>query len=249
MVEAVGAGVTKFRPGDEVFGHAPMKEGRGAFAEFVCLSQDTMIRKPDRLSFEEAACIPVAGLTAFQAIREEGKVKESDKVLVTGASGGVGSFAVQLCKAYNAHVTATCTTSKVEAVAGMGADRVIDYTKIDYTKEGIQYDVILDAGGFTRFKNVVKALAPKGTYVLLGGSISNLVRTKIFGSYYATKGMTLASVDFHQTAQDLEELLDFIMKGKVKVVLDKPFVLAKVGDAIRYMEERKVIGKIPILIV
>ena len=240
--------MTKFKKGDEVFGQAPMKEGRGAFAEFVCLSEENFVKKPSTLSFEEAACIPIAGLTAFQAVREDGKVQEGDKVLVTGASGGVGSFAVQICKAYNAHVTATCSTSKVEAVSEMGADRVIDYRKVDYTEEGIQYDVILDAGGFTHFKKVVKALQPKGTYVFLGGSISNFLRTKMFGSCYATKDMTRTDVDFHQTSEDLEELLALVVEGKVRVVLDKSFQLEQVGEAIRYMEERKVIGKIPITI-
>ena len=246
IVTDVGAGVTKLKLGDEVFGRTPLGEGRGAFAEYVCVSEENLVIKPQSISFDEAACIPVAGLTAFQAVREDGKVREGDKVLVTGASGGVGSFVVQICKALNTEVTATCSSSKIEAVRAMGADRVIDYSQTDYTKEGITYDVILDGGGFTNIKKVLRALKPSGTYVMIGGSITNMFKTMLFGSCYKSKGMTVAQVDFHQTSQDLEELLELVVQGKVKVVLDKSFELNEVGEAIRYMEERKVIGKIPI---
>ena len=249
VVESIGKGVTKFKVGDEVFGELPK---RGGFAEYTCTEEKNLLIKPSGLSFEEAACIPLAGYTALQAVREDAAVTEGQSVLVTGASGGVGSFTVQIAKSVGAHVTATASASKVDAVKRMGADRVIDYTTTDYTAEGIEYDVILDAGSFTPFKQVAKAIKPGGLYVFLGGSMSNLAKTMMCGarsSEAKSKRIGIKITDVKQTTDDLAYLTKLVEDGTVRVILDKTFEFNEAAQAIQYMEERKVIGKIPVKII
>ena len=249
MVEAVGKSVTKFKVGDEVFGELPK---RGGFAEYTCTEEKDLLIKPSSLSFEEAACIPLAGYAALQAVRGDAKLSEGQSVLVTGASGGVGSFAVQIAKSTGAHVTATARTSKVEAVKRMGADRVIDYTAIDYTTEGIEYDVILDAASFVPLNQVAKAIKPGGLYVFLGGSMSNLMKITMWGARSGeakSKKIRIKTTQVTQNTDDLAYLTKLVEDGKVRVILDKTFEFDEAAQAIQYIEERKVIGKIPIKIV
>lgn len=249
MVEEVGKGVTKFKAGDQVFGELPKRSG---FAEYVCTEEKNLLVKPAELSFEEAACIPLAGYTALQAVREDGVVKEGQSVLVTGASGGVGSYVVQIAKAHGAKVTALASPSKSEVVRAMGAERVIDYTKTDYTTEGIEYDVILDAASFTPFKKVVKAIKPGGTYVFIGGSIANMAKTMMWGARNKdakAKKVRVTHTDVHQTVDDLAYLAQLVVDGKVRVILNKTFQLTEAAKAVQYLEERKVVGKVVIKIV
>ena len=173
QVEAVGENVTQFKPGDAVFGEVAGNEN-GGFAEYACAPEKKLALKPDKLSFEQAAAIPMAGSTALQALRDAGQIQPGQKVLIHGASGGVGTFAVQIAKSFGAEVTAVCSTAKVEMVRSLGADQIIDYTKDDFTKNGQKYDLILAVNGFHPIAAYKRALTPKGIYVMAGGSVAQI---------------------------------------------------------------------------
>jgi NADPH:quinone reductase-like Zn-dependent oxidoreductase len=245
-VEAVGENVTRLQPGDEVFGTC-----RGSFAEYACAGADKLVSKPANLSFEQAAAVPVSGCTALQAVRDRGKVQAGQEVLIIGAGGGVGTFAVQLAKAFGAEVTGVCSTTKVELVRSLGADHVIDYTHEDFADGGARYEVILDIAGNRSLSHLRRALAPEGTLVLVGGEgggrwlggvdrtlralvLSPFVRQK-FGTWIAT-----------QPKEDLEAVQELLEAGKVTPVVDRTFPLSELADAIRYMREGHVRGKVVI---
>ena len=248
-VEAVGKNVTQFKPGDSVFG------GRGgAFAEYVCPRADRAVAiKPANITFEQAASVNIAGITALQALRDKGKVQPGQKVLINGASGGVGTFAVQIAKSFGADVTGVCSTRNLDMVRSLGADHVVDYTKEDFAKSGQRYDVILDNVPNHSLSECRGVLTPKGKYVMIGGGGPNDSRwVGPFGRVIATMmvspfvsqemGMMMADV----SQKDLTILSDLMQAGKVTPVIDRRYKLSEVPEAIRYLEEGHARGKVVI---
>ena len=244
-VEAVGKSVTRFKPGDEVFG------GRtGAFAEYVVVRESRAVAlKPANVSHEEAAAVPVAALTALQALREEGKLQAGQKVLINGASGGVGTYAVQLAKVMGAEVTGVCSGRNVEMVRSLGADHVIDYTKEDFTRAETRYDLVVDNIGNHGVSDVVDVLAPKGIYVIVGapsndpwiGAISAPVRASLYSPF------TDHEIKFfiaQMPQSDMEYLASLMRDGKLRSVIDRRYPLAETAEAIRYLETGRARGKV-----
>jgi NADPH:quinone reductase-like Zn-dependent oxidoreductase len=250
-VEAVGKNVTKFKTGDEVFG------GRtGAFAEYVCPRADRAIAlKPASITFEQAASVNIAGITALQALRDKAKVQPGQKVLINGASGGVGTFAVQIAKTFGANVTGVCSTRNVDLVRSLGADHVIDYTKEDFTKGEQRYDVILDNVANHSLLECRRALTPKGEYVMIGGGgpneqgfigpLANPIKAMLLSPFVSQKmGMMMADAN----QKDLTVLADMMQSGKLKPVIDRTYRLSEVPDAIRYLEQGHARGKVVITV-
>ncbi len=246
-VEAVGKNVTNFKPGDEVFG------GRGgAFAEYVCPRANRAVAlKPANITFEQAASVNIAGVTALQAIRDKGKVEPGQKVLINGASGGVGTFAVQIAKSFGADVTGVCSARNADLVRSLGADHVIDYTKEDFTKGDQRYDVILDNVANHSLAECRRVLTPKGKYVMIGGGGANEqgflgVMTRplkaMVLSPFISQQMGMMMADTNQ--KDLTVLADMMQAGKLKPVIDRTYKLDQVPDAIRYLEEGHARGKV-----
>ena len=225
-VEAVGENVIQFQPGDEVFGTC-----RGSFAEYASARADQLAPKPANLTFEQAAAVPVSGCTALQAVRDRGKVRPGQRVLIIGAGGGVGTFAVQLAKAFGAEVTGVASRTKLELVRSIGADRVIDYTRGDFAEDRNRYDVILDIAGNRSLSHLRRALALEGTLVL-----SRFVRQKL-STWIAT-----------QPKEDLEALHELLEAGKITPVVDRTFRLSEVPEAIRYLREGRAHGKVVITV-
>jgi NADPH:quinone reductase-like Zn-dependent oxidoreductase len=248
QVAAVGDQVTQFQVGDEVFGDLSTS-GFGGFAEYASAPASALAPKPSNLTFEAAATVPVSGLAALQGLRDVGHLQAGQKVLVLGASGGVGSFAVQLAKAFGAEVTGVCSTAKVDMVRQLGADRVIDYTQTDVAHAGQRYDLILDAAAFRSVFDYLPILAPKGTYVLVGGSILRFFQVLLFGAGISRlTGRTVKCVTSTPNQTDLLTLKEFLEAGKITPVIDRIYPLQEVPDAIRYLEERHVQGKVAIRI-
>jgi NADPH:quinone reductase-like Zn-dependent oxidoreductase len=251
-VEAVGKNVTQFKPGDEVFG------GRdGAFSEYVCRrAVGAVAPKPAGLTFEQAASINIAGITALQGVRDKGKVQPGQKVLINGASGGVGTFAVQIAKSFGGEVTGVCSTRNLEMVRSLGADHVIDYTKDDFTKGDQHYDVILDNVGNHSLSEYRRLLTPNGIYVLIGGGGANeqgflgglakALDAAVYSKFVKQKmGMMMAD----PSTKDLTLLADMVQSGKIKPVIDRTYKsLSEVPDAIRYLEEGHARGKVVITV-
>ena len=248
VVEAVGAGVTRLKAGDEVFGTS-----EGSFAEYVCAREGRLAAKPRNLSFEESAAAPISGVTALQAVRDAGQVTVGQKVLVIGAGGGVGSFAVQIAKAFGADVTGVCSTGKVGLVRSLGADAVVDYTREDFAAAGVLYDVILDTAGNRPLSVLKRALGPRGTLVLVGGErggkltggFERSLAAPLFSLFSRQKFMGLASKETHL---DLEALASLIEAGSVKPAVDKVFALAEAPAAITYLREGRSLGKVVVRI-
>ena len=247
VVEAVGPNVTQFKPGDEVFGSA-----RGALAEFACASVQRLVLKPGGLSFAQAASVPVAAVTALQGLRDEGKVKPGQRVLVNGASGGVGTFAVQIAKSMGAHVTGVCSTRNVEMVRSIGADQVIDYTRDDFTKSGQRYDVVLDMVGSHSLSAFRRVLNPGGIYVMVGGPngrwiapLDRAIGAKVI-SWFVSQRMGMLMAELNRN--DLEILRDLLQAGKVRPVIDRTYTLGQVPEALRYLEAGHARGKVVIAV-
>jgi NADPH:quinone reductase-like Zn-dependent oxidoreductase len=250
-VEAVGKNVTGFKPGDEVFG-----QKFGAFGEYVCVRADrALVVKPGGVTFEQAAALPVAAITALQGVRDKGKVQPGQKVLINGASGGVGTFAVQLAKTMGAEVTGVCSGRNVELVLSLGADHVIDYTKEDYTRNGQRYDVLLDNVANHSFSENIGVLNPQGKYVMIGGGgtgdqgfIGPLIlpiKAALLRRFVSQEvGFMLADV----TKNDLTYLADLVQTGKLKVVIDKTYPLSQLPDAMRYLETGRARGKVVVTV-
>ncbi|MEW9872066.1 NAD(P)-dependent alcohol dehydrogenase [Arthrobacter sp. HS15c] len=244
VVEALGAGVTRLQPGDEVFGTC-----EGSFAEFVCAKEKLVARKPANLTFEETAAAPISAVTALQAVRDAGQVTAGQKVLVIGAGGGVGSFAVQLAKAFGAEVTGVCSTAKMDLVRSLGADHVIDYTRDDFATAGVLYDVILDTAGNRPLSVSRKALTPQGTLVIVGGEGGG----KLTGGFERSIGAPLVSLFSGQkfkglvsteNYQDLEALTALIEAGRVRPAIDNVYPLAEAPAAVAHLHEGRVRGKV-----
>ena len=240
-VEAVGRNVTQFKPGDKVFG-----AGRRSFAEYVSASESKLVLKPDNVTFEQAAAVPVAALTALQGLRDSGKIQSGQKVLVDGAGGGVGTFAVQIAKSYGTEVTATCSTKNVDMVRSIGADHVIDYTQEDVTRTGRQYDLIFAANGFHSLTGYRRALNPGGSFVMAGGAMPLLFRLTVLGPLLSMTGKKMLGVMANINQQDLVYLKGLLEAGKVKPVIDRRYPLRDAADAIRYIEEGHARGKVVI---
>jgi NADPH:quinone reductase-like Zn-dependent oxidoreductase len=248
MVEAVGQNVTRFQAGDEVFGTCD-----GAFAEYATARQDMLARKPANLTFEQAAAVPTSAFTALQALRA-GAIQPGQKVLIVGASGGVGVFAVQIAKSFGAEVTGVCSTSKAEMVRSIGADRVIDYTKEDFinTRSGQRYDLILDMGGNRWLSHLRRALTPRGTLVLVGGEggdrwfgIGRSLQALIVSPFVSQNLRPVSSRPNHADLQLLRELID---TGRLTPVIDRMYALSGAPDAIRYLHEGRARGKLVITV-
>lgn len=246
-VEAVGRNATQFQPGDEVFGDLSLY-GFGAFAEYVTASENAFARKPTNLTFEEAAAVPVSAVTALLGLRE-GKIQAGQKVLINGASGGVGTFAVQIAKAFGAEVTAVCSTSKVELVRSLGADHVIDYTKEDFSKNGQQYDLIIAANGYRPLSAYQRALTPQGIYVMTGGSTGQMFEAMLLGAWRSKQGgQKMGNILVKPSQKDLIVVKELIEAGKVTPVIDRRYPLSGVPDAIRYVEAGHAKGKVVITV-
>jgi NADPH:quinone reductase-like Zn-dependent oxidoreductase len=247
-VAAVGKDVTQFQIDDEVFGDLS-EVGFGAFAEYVCPTEAALAHKPIHTSYEEAATIPLAALTALQGLRDLGQIQSGQKVLINGASGGVGSFAVQIAKVFGAEVTAVCSTNKMEMVRSLGADQIIDYTQIDITKNGQQYDLILDAAAYRSVADYLPLLTNKGTYVLVGGSMPQFLQVMIFGKWIPKiPSQQVKCLTAKPNQADLIILRDLVDAGKIVPFIDKRYNLSEVPAAISYVEQRQVRGKVAISI-
>lgn len=246
-VEAVGRQVTQFAPGDEVFGDLAAC-GWGSFAEFACAPERYLVRKPAKLTFEEAAAVPMAAVTALQALRDKGQIQPGHKVLINGASGGVGTYAVQIAKALGAEVTGVCSTGKMEMVAGLGADHVIDYTREDFTQSGQRYDLIFAVNGNRSIFDYKRALGPQGIYVMGGGSMKQLAQAALLGPLLSRGGVKMGNMLAKPDQKDLAFVAELIEAGKVAPVIDRRYALHQVPDAMRYLGEGHARGKIVITV-
>jgi len=246
VVEAVGKNVRRFRLGDEVFGI-----GKGSYAEYARALEDKLAPKPANLAFEQAAVLAIMGSTALQGLRDHGRVEPGQNVLIIGASGGVGTYAVQIAKAFGAHVTGVCSTTKVEMVRTIGADHVIDYTREDFAEGGQRYDVVLDIGGNSTLSRLRRALTPRGTLVIAGGETSGRwlggtdrqIRALALSPFVGQKLGTFVASENHEDMIVLGELVE---AGKVAPVIDRMYALDEVPEAIRYLEEGHARGKVVI---
>ena len=246
QVEAVGRNVTQFKQGDEVFGSC-----RGAFAEYACTSESALVTKPNRVTFEQAASAPVAAFTALQGLRDKGRIQPGQKVLINGAAGGVGTFAVQIARWFGADVTGVCSTKNVEMVRSIGADRVIDYTQEDFTNSGQCYDLLFDCVGNHSFSACRRVLSPKGIHVAVGGPsgrwmigfLARLITGLVLSRLVSHK---LAMVLTRWSKKDLTIMRELMEAGKVTPVIDKRYSLSEVPEAIRYVEEGHARGKVVI---
>ncbi|MFJ8076612.1 NAD(P)-dependent alcohol dehydrogenase [Streptomyces sp. NPDC096176] len=245
-VEAVGGNVTRFRPGDEVFGTC-----EGSFAEYACTPADRLAAKPPGAGFEQAAAVPISGFTALHSLREEGRIQKGQRVLIIGAGGGVGTFAVQLAKAvFEAEVTGVCGKDKTELVRSLGADHVIDYTRDDFTTDSRRYDLVLDTAGNRPLSHLRRALAPRGTLVLVGGEGGG----RWFGGLHRSLGALLLSPFIGQNLRApfvkepkedvLQPLADYLESGRITPVIDRTYPLSEAADAVRHWEMGHTRGKL-----
>jgi NADPH:quinone reductase-like Zn-dependent oxidoreductase len=245
-VEAVGENVTQFQLGDEVFGCA-----KGAFAEYVLARESFLALKPANKSFEEAAAVPVAALTALQGLRDTAEIRPGQTVLIQGASGGVGTFAVQLAKSFGAEVTAVCSTRNLDMVRSIGADHVIDYTREDFTRNQKRYDLIFAVNGYHSLSDYKRKLNPQGIYVCAGGSLSQMFQAMLLGSLMSEKdGRKIGSMGIAKVIQeDLVFLGELLEAGIIAPVIDRSYPLDEIAEAIRYVEEEHARGKVTIRVV
>jgi NADPH:quinone reductase-like Zn-dependent oxidoreductase len=242
-IEAVGANVKQFQPGDEVFGFTG-----GAFAEYACSRETSVALKPANISFEEAAAVPVGAITALQGLRDAAKIQAGQKVLIQGASGSVGIFAVQLAKCFGAEVTAVCSTRNLDMVRALGADHVIDYTREDFTRSGRQYDLIFAVNGYHSLAAYKRALRPQGMYICAGGTMPQIFEALLLGALMSRvfrrnlRSMGIAKIN----QEDLVYLAELLKTGKIKPVIDRCYTLEQIAEAFRYVEDRHPQGKVVI---
>ncbi len=245
-VEAVGQNVKNFKVGDEVFGDIS-SSGWGGYAEYAAVREDVLVLKPANISFEEAAAVPMASVTALLGLKE-GKIQQGQTVLINGASGGVGTFAIQIAKAFGAEVTAVCSTRNVELARSLGADYVIDYTKEDFTKSDKQYDLILAANGYHSLADYQRALRPNGKYVVTGGTNAQMFEVLLFGRAKSKGNQKMGNILSKPSQKELEFIAGLLADGKVKPVIAKRYTLAQTADAIRCVEEGHAQGKVVITV-
>jgi len=248
-VESIGRYIKQFKPGDEVFGYLPSATGRGTLAEYVCANENAIALKPANLTFEQAAAVPVASMTALQGLRDNGNIQPGQKVLINGASGGVGTFAVQIAKAFGAEVTAVCSTRNREMVRSLSADHVIDYTKQDFTRNGRQYDLILAVNGYHPISDYLRALGHEGTYVVAGGSMLQLFQAALHRRRASKTGNQKTYVaSLVQSQKDLIFMKGLLESGKVVPVIDGCYPLSMVAEALWYFEKEHAQGKVVITV-
>jgi NADPH:quinone reductase-like Zn-dependent oxidoreductase len=239
-----GKNIRQFQPGDEVFGH--ILTYTGGFAEYVCVPEKALALKPASLTFEEAAAIPEAALIALQGIRDKGRVQPGQKVLINGAGGGAGTFAVQLAKLYGAEVTGVDNTEKLDFLRSLGADHVIDYTQEDFTKNGKQYDLILDVVAYRSVFAYRRALRPNGRYFMVGGSVATIFQILLLGSWMRSKKTRVLAV--YPNPKDLVVITELCEAGKVVPIIDRRYPLREVALALRYLGEGHAKGKVVITV-
>ena len=246
QVEAVGRNVKQFRPRDEVFGYLSRYGGR-TFAEYVCASENEIALKPVNLSFEQAAAVPLAAITALQGLRHKGNLQPGQKVLINGASGGVGTFAVQIAKSFGAEVTGVCSTRNLDMVRSIGADHVIDYKVENFTRNGQRYDLILAANGYHPISDYLRALSPEGIYVVAGGSMVQLFQASLQGRRASKTGSQRTYVvSMVQNQKDLIFMKELLESGKIVPVIDGCYLVSKTAEAFRYFEKVHAKGKVVI---
>jgi NADPH:quinone reductase-like Zn-dependent oxidoreductase len=246
-IEAVGKNVTLFRPGDEVFGGCGWG---GGFAEYVCVSEKPIVLKPANLTFEEAAAVPVAAITALQALRDIGRIRSGQEVLINGASGGVGTFAVQIAKALGARVTGVCSAGNLDMIRSIGADHVVDYTREDCTRNGRCYDLIIDNAAYRPVSNYARSLNSKGIYVMVGGSTIQMFYLMFLKPCMSLAGSkkNMRTMMAKINRDDLDILKGLLEAGKVRSVIDRRYQLSEVADALRYLGKGHARGKVIITV-
>ncbi len=236
VVEAAGSSVTRFKPGDEVFGG-----GDGAFAEYVCVrAEHAIARKPDNVTFEQAAAVPIAGITALQGLRDHGQIQPGQKVLINGASGGVGTFAVQIAKAFGAEVTGVCSAKNVDMVRSLGADHVIDYTRQDFTLDGQRYDLFLDIVGSRSWRECRRVLNPRAAFVIVGGPktnrwigpLSHVIKVRL-ASLRASQKVVFFVAKFNR--DDFEVLRELLETGRIRSIVERTYPWSEIAEAMRYL--------------
>ncbi len=247
-VEAIGKSVTKFKVGDEVFGDIASR-GFGGFAEYAAAPEELLALKPSAVSFETAAAVPMAALTALQALRDRGNIQAGQKVLVYGAGGGVGTFAVQLARVFGAEVTAVCGPGNVELVRSLGADHVVDYVSEDIFKNRSTYDLILAVNGSQALNTYKRALSPGGVLVVAGGALTQIFKTMLFGGLMSTGGKKLRSISAKASAADLEFIIKLVETGKIKAVIARSYPLEQTADAVKYVSLGHTCGKVIIKVI
>lgn len=249
VIEAVGARVARFQPGDAVFGMA-----KGSFAEFACAPASQLALKPQAISFEQAACLPIAGVTALQGLRDKGKVQAGQTVLINGAAGGVGTFTVQLAKWLGAHVTGVCSTRNVEILRSIGADEVVDYTQVDFARAGQRYDLLFDLVGNHSLDDCLGAVLPRGTYIACGGGgpdrssgelLAQMLRNAIRSRFSKQK---MPSILAKINREDLDILAGLVKGGTVTPIVDRTYSLRETADAVRHVESGHARGKVVITV-
>jgi NADPH:quinone reductase-like Zn-dependent oxidoreductase len=248
QIEAVGANVKNFKPGDEIWGDLSFPLGLGALAEHVCIPEDALRLKPASMTFEEAAAYPQAALVALQSLRDKGRIQPGHKVLINGAGGGMGTFAVQIAKHYGAEVTGVDSQRKLDMLRSIGADHVVDYTQEDYTKTGQRYDLILDVAAHRSVFDYQRALSPEGVFMMVGGSMGTLLQVLLIGtliSRFGSKRIGLNAWDVNEK-EDMVLLAELYEAGKVVPVIDKRYTLSEVPEALRYLAEGQALGKVAI---
>jgi len=244
-VEAVGRNVKQFQPGNEVFGDISGC-GWGGFAEYVCASENALALKPASMTFEEVAAVPQAAVLALQGLRDKGQIQPGQKVLINGAGGGAGTFAVQIAKSFGAEVTGVDSTSKLDMMRSIGADQVIDYTQEDFTKSGQRYDLILDFAAHHSIFDYKRALSPKGIYVAVGGSMARILQVLFLGLLISMTGSKKMGILSHKPNKDLVFMKELFEAGKVVPVIDRRYTLSEVAEALRYFGEGHAKGKVVI---
>jgi len=246
-VVTIGSNVKQYMPGDEVFGFLPIATGRGTFAEYVCAKENLIALKPASLTFEQAAAVPLAAMVALQALRSKGNLQPGQKVLIYGASGGVGTFAVQIAKALRAEVTAVCSTRNMEMVRSLGADYVIDYKKEDFTHYGRQYDLILAVNGYRSIADYLRAIKPIGSYVVVGGSMRQIIQAGSYGRKISNiSGQKVNVLSLVPCQKDLNFLKELIGSVRIRPVIDRSYPLEKTPEAFWYFENEHAQGKVVI---
>jgi NADPH:quinone reductase-like Zn-dependent oxidoreductase len=249
-VKAVGRNVKQFQPGDDVWGDLSFPYGFGTFAEYVSVSEAALALKPASMTFEEASTYPQAAIISLQSLRDKGQIQPGQKVLINGAGGGMGSFAVQIAKYYGAEVTGVDSTLKLDLLRSLGADHVIDYTQEDYTKSGQRYDLILDVVAHRSVFDYSRALSPDGIFLIVGGSLATFLQVVLLGALISRTGNKKLGLNAYEpnNREDLAFLTELFEAGKVVPVIDRRYPLSEVPDALRYLEEGQALGKVVIVV-
>ncbi len=248
IIESVGKNITLFKPGDEVMGDLA-SYGFGGLAEYVTTTEPALIIKPGSISFEEGAALPMAAMTALQALRNIGKIQKGQKVLIVGSAGGVGTFAIQLARYFETEVTGVCSSNNVQQTIDLGAHHVVDYTKEDFTKRNQLYDIILGINGDYSLLSYKRALTPGGTYIMVGGSLSQIFKSLLFGWTLSFGSKKMKSLSAKASKPDLEYLANLLDKGILKPVIDRHYSLAEAPEAMTYLSQGHSTGKVVINIV